>query len=274
MNGATERVHRFLNSAIGIFCENNQENWEDYLQPAVYSHNSSPISGTSDISPFFLVFGRAAPSPETLSFDLPPSKLSVDKYAQHLVSRLKSAHFQFQNIKSDLRRRQRELYDMNSRYLTVPEGKIVYLRNDSPARVTGSASRFLRNFNSPYIVVGHPHNKDNLLFLKDIETGKPFPRPVNIEKIVVIPDSDQYNLRPPEDALADTPQDETITENPEKELTRLAYHFGRYLQLQPSKSSISSEACKYIYQQLPDAREILSRHGKLRGLTNSCPYLS
>ena len=28
-----------------------------------------------------------------------------------------------------------------------------------------------------------------------------------------------------------------------------------------------------VYQKIPQAREILSRHGKLKGLTNSCPYL-
>ena len=72
LNGATERVHRFLNAAIGIYCERSQSRWEEFLQPAVYAHNTSPISGTSDITPFFLVFGRNAPSPETLSLQLPP----------------------------------------------------------------------------------------------------------------------------------------------------------------------------------------------------------
>ena len=38
-------------------------------------------------------------------------------------------------------------------------------------------------------------------------------------------------------------------------------------------NAISSEACKHVYQKIPQAREILSRHGKLKGLTNSCPYL-
>ena len=71
LNGAKERSRQFLNSALGIFCEHQQEKWEQFLQPAVYSHNVSPISGTTNITPFFLVFGRDAPSPETISFDLP-----------------------------------------------------------------------------------------------------------------------------------------------------------------------------------------------------------
>ena len=128
LNGATERVHRFLNAALGIFCEKNQERWEEFLQPAVYAHNTAPISGTKDITPFFLVFGRHAPSPETIALHLPPIRASADQYAHNLVSRMKQAHAQFRDIKADLRRRQRELYDIASRDLEVPEGKIVYMR--------------------------------------------------------------------------------------------------------------------------------------------------
>ena len=48
LNRATEGTHRYLNSASGIYCEKYQHLWEDYLQPAVYSHNVTPIPGTHD----------------------------------------------------------------------------------------------------------------------------------------------------------------------------------------------------------------------------------
>ena len=67
--GATECTHRFLNSALGIY---HQEQWEEYLQSTVYAHNAAPISGTSNITLFFLVFGRDPPSPETIPLELPP----------------------------------------------------------------------------------------------------------------------------------------------------------------------------------------------------------
>ena len=80
-----------------------QHRWEDFLQPAVCAHNTSHISGTSDITPFFLVFGRGAPSPETLSLQLPPDTLPADHYAQQLIARMKDAQDNFSNIKFDLR---------------------------------------------------------------------------------------------------------------------------------------------------------------------------
>ena len=42
LNGVTEHTHRFLNASLGIYCERQQEKWEEYLQPAVYAHNTSP----------------------------------------------------------------------------------------------------------------------------------------------------------------------------------------------------------------------------------------
>ena len=98
LNGATERVHRWLNAAIGIFCEQHQSDWESYLQPATYSHNTSPIQGTKDLDPFFLNFGRHALPPEVISLQLPPRPTSSDTYAEHLVQRLATARKQFQAL--------------------------------------------------------------------------------------------------------------------------------------------------------------------------------
>ena len=118
-------MHRFLNATIDIYCEHFQEQWEEFLQPAVYSHNVSPVSGVGDISPLFMVLGRNAPSPETIALDLPPHPLPQDLYAEYLVSRMKE---RFNAIKSDLRRQQRDLYNSQARTLHIPDGKIVHMR--------------------------------------------------------------------------------------------------------------------------------------------------
>ena len=109
LNSATECTHRFLNSALGIYCEHHQEQWEDYLQSAVYAHNVAPTSGTLNITPFSLVFGRDAPSPETISLELPPRPIPHDHYAKHKLSRLSEAHKEFSQIKADICCQQREI---------------------------------------------------------------------------------------------------------------------------------------------------------------------
>ena len=57
-------------------------------------------------------------------------------------------------------------------------------------------------------------------------------------------------------------------------LAKVAFAFAQYLSTLPKPQCYASEACKFVYQNLQDARDILSRHGKLKGLVAKCPYLS
>ena len=277
LNGTTERSHQFLNSALGIFCEHQQEKWEQFLQPAVYSHNVSPISGTSNITPFFLAFGRDAPSPETISLDLPVHPLPPDHYAKYMLSRMKLAHQRFTQIKSDLRRHQKDVYNRKAHFLIIPPGKIVYIRKEPKTNPTGMTTRFLHTDDGPFQVIDHPYDRTDLLTLKDLSTGHVLPHPVNIEKCVVVPDQGTFDLQPPNDAVIE-PEVEDLPPvrhvphvNPE--LSQVAYEFGQYLSLLPNKTATASQACKHVYLHYPSAKEILARHGKLRGLVKSCPYL-
>ena len=57
------------------------------------------------------------------------------------------------------------------------------------------------------------------------------------------------------------------------DLALVAHEFGKYLNSLPSKSAISSQACKFVYERIPAARQLLASHGKLRGLVKAFPYL-
>ena len=73
LNWATERTHRFLNASLPVYIVNiSQRNGKSTSSLLYMRIIHPPISGTSDITPFFLVFGRDAPSPESISLALPP----------------------------------------------------------------------------------------------------------------------------------------------------------------------------------------------------------
>ena len=57
-------------------------------------------------------------------------------------------------------------------------------------------------------------------------------------------------------------------------IVKVAHAIANDLKDQPNHKAYSSEACKAIYKQLPEAREIIARLGKLRGIVTKCPYLS
>ena len=209
-----------------------------------------PISGTSNITPFFLVFGRHATSPETISLQLPVHPLPPDHYAKHLISRLQTAHKEFTEIKADLRRRQKDLYDQKARFLSIPD---VYVRKEPPSHLSGCATRFIRHFDGPYLVTGHPYKRTDLLTLKHIPSGETLPYPINTEKVVVIPEQNSHDLRPPNDAVIE-PEDEppeitvqAAVSPVNAELRQVAYEFGKYLNSLPTKTATASQACKFVY---------------------------
>ena len=187
------------------------------------------------------------------------------------------ARQRFTQIKSDLRRHQKHVCDRKAHFLVIPTGKIVYIRKESQPNRTGMATRFLRTFDGPFQVLGHPYDRTDLLTLKDLSTGHVLPHPVNIDKCVVIPDQDTFDLQPPNDAVSE-PEVEDLppvrhVPHVNSELSQVAYEFGQYLSSLPNKTATASQACKHVYLHFSPAREILARHGKLRGLVKSCPYL-
>ena len=139
-----------------------------------------------NITPFFLVFGRDAPTLETISFDLPVHPLPPDHYAKHMLSRMQIAHQRFSQIKSDLRHHQKDICDRKARFLEIPSGKVVYIRKEPQTTRSGQATQFLRTFDGPFQVIGHPYDRTDLLTLKKLSTGHVLPHPVNIEKSYVI----------------------------------------------------------------------------------------
>ena len=187
------------------------------------------------------------------------------------------AHKQFSQIKADLCCQQCDIYNEKARIISIPEGKIVYVCNDSPSRIRGLATQFIRNFGGPYLVTGHPYGRSDLLTLCHVASGKDLSHPTNIEKVVVIPEPELDDLQPPNDAVIEMEVDTSECNAPvvtaNADLNCVAQEFGKYLDSLPSKTSSASQACKYVCEHYPASREILARHGRLKGLIKSCLFL-
>ena len=194
---------------------------------------------------------------------------------------MNEAFMRFNTIKSDLRRQQRDLYNSQACTLHIPDGKIVCMgKHHYSSAQTGLASRFIRNFEGPYLVGRHPcRNRSDMLILRDLSTGKELSHPVNVEQLVVVPDRDIIDLQSDNDAVVemdkamDSPVLYPSSSLIPSDLVQVAYQFGKYLCNLPWHTATASVACKHVYELYPSAREILNRHGKLRGLTKDCPYL-
>ena len=116
-----------------------QKEWTAGLIPLyVFTVRKINSYGTDQVTPFFLMFGKHPISPEVLTLELPPLSLPRASYAKELIKRSIEAQKQFDKIKADLKRAQREYYDMHSRDLHVPEGKRVFVgtfRTNNPYQI-------------------------------------------------------------------------------------------------------------------------------------------
>ena len=106
-------------------------------------------------------------------------------------------------------------------------------------------------------MLGHPYGRSDLLTLRHVATNNDLPHPINMEKVIVVPDSDTDDLRVPNDAIVDIDSDSdpsvVHTFRPQSDLMQVAFEFGKYLHSLPSKSSTTSQACKFVYQSYPSA---------------------
>ena len=268
----------FLGSTMKT-CQQQQKVHQNppFYISAVYEHNVAPISGMLNVTPFSLVLGRDAPSPETISLELPPRPLPHDHYAKHILSRLSEAGKQFSQIKADIRHQQREIYDMKACNLAKSGGKIVYMCKTPSTSRQGHATRFIHHFDGPYQVTGHPFNRPDMLTLKYLATGETIPHLVNIEKVVVIPDPEVHDLQDSNDTVIefvpDDPPVAPLSSPPDNDLVQVTFQFGKFLQSLPSKSATASQAYTSVYESYPSSLEILACHGRLHGLVKTCPYL-
>ena len=131
-------------------------------------------------------------------------------------------------------------------------------------------TRFIRNFDGPYLVTGHPFNRPDMLILKHVSSGEE----LRVGWVVVVPEPELHDLQVSNDSVAeiehDTPTPASVSISPDNDLIQLAFQFGKSLL---SKSATASQACKFVYEHFPSSREILARQCRLRGLIKVCPYL-
>ena len=121
--------------------------------------NSSVLSPFCDSLPEIDCQGPEFPLVEELTLD-PYSNAPMQSSLCFVCVKHKK---QFNTIKADMNRTQREYYDKSSRELNIAEGKQVYVRRPPPSsQPKGSALRFIRRFYGPYTVIGHVHGRQDL----------------------------------------------------------------------------------------------------------------
>jgi hypothetical protein len=133
-----------------MLCQNNQDNWDDFLAGVVHAYNTS-VHATTGYSPSSLMFGREI----SLAFDTARPILQLAKvsnYVEHL-SRYRTVVLKAAN--ENIRRQQQMAKQRHDRHRQAPVyevGQLVFMKRQ------GSRGKLDERRSGPFRVVGKVGN--------------------------------------------------------------------------------------------------------------------
>lgn len=148
-NGALERSHSTLKDYLKHFINQTQNNWDEFIQTAMFSYNTS-IHCVTNYTPYELIFGNKATLPQTLTSS-PDFRYSYDDYHQQLKLRLnKSFEIARKNIIQN-KEKSKVRYDETTRNYDYKLGDQVLIQDK--ANKPNLSKKLSPNYKGPYKIV-------------------------------------------------------------------------------------------------------------------------
>ena len=150
-NGVVEIFNKTLKTTLKIWTNENQNDWDEYLQFVMFSYNTAFHSLMKE-TPFFLCHGRQARlvTDNITQLDLAGSNSDVHGYAYELTQRLAEVHHRVREILENVNADRAEMNEIN----LLPEfniGDKVLLYD--PTTNVGLSKKLVRRWRAIYIII-------------------------------------------------------------------------------------------------------------------------
>lgn len=153
-NGAVERYNRTLMSMLTMYCEKQQNKWDEYLQQVMMAYRSAVHKSTSK-TPNAMVFGREVTLPFQAVIGVPEEPLvqpvsDADQYIANLKKKLQQNHeIARKSLKQSSNYRKKH-YDLKASKRSFKVGQPVWLYE--PGRKVGVCTKLTSPWKGPYII--------------------------------------------------------------------------------------------------------------------------
>jgi len=149
-NGIPERLNGTMKSMLKIWCNEEQDNWDEYLPYVMFAYNTSFHSLIQE-TPYFLVHGR---DPKLLSDIIINREMDVymDQYhyGEELISKLKSVYEKVKNIYNNINNdRMKALQDVEEKGYEIGDKVLLY----DPTTQVGKSRKLTVRWKGPFLVV-------------------------------------------------------------------------------------------------------------------------
>jgi hypothetical protein len=148
-NGGLERSHRVLAEFLRHYIKEDQTNWDEWVQFAMFTYNTTEHTAMG-YTPFELVFGHKSTLPSALK-DTPGPQYNYDDYASELKSRLQTAHQMAKDNLISSKTKSKEYYDQKTETFAFHVGDKVLLYDETVRR--GRSKKLSSQWIGPYEVV-------------------------------------------------------------------------------------------------------------------------
>jgi len=128
--GTVERSHRTLNEYLRAYINNNHTDWDKCANIFNYCYNITPSTALHGYTPFELVFGKRATTPDFLSQPILPV-YNVENYANELRYRLQIAHNHVRQYLQSDKEQRKKYHDSNASPIDFQVNDKVLLANDA-----------------------------------------------------------------------------------------------------------------------------------------------
>ena len=154
-NGAVERYNRTLAAMLTMYCEKQQNTWDEYLQQVMMAYRSSVHKSTSK-TPNSMVFGREIVLPLQAVISTPvdedpdQSLTDTDQYISKLKNKLQENHEIARKCLKKSAIYQKRHYDLKAKKRSFVPGQAVWAYE--PLRKVGVCTKLTSPWKGPYII--------------------------------------------------------------------------------------------------------------------------
>ena len=149
-NGIPERFHDTMKTMLKIWCNEEQDNWDEYLPYVLFAYNTSYHTLLQE-TPFFLVNGR---DPKLLS-DIIVNKSEdeysdVHVYGDELVNKLKTVYNRIKEIYTNINsERLLALDNVQEKQFNIGDKVLIY----DPTTQVGLSRKLTIRWKGPYVII-------------------------------------------------------------------------------------------------------------------------
>lgn len=128
-NGALERSHSTLADYLKHYVNEDQTNWDKWIDFAMFSYNTS-VHTSTQFTPFELIFGFKANLPSSIVKE-PEFKYYYDNYLDELILKLQKSREIARNKLINSKEYNKQIYDKKCKNIQFKVGDSVYLSNEA-----------------------------------------------------------------------------------------------------------------------------------------------